>query len=171
MATPTYTLIDSVTLGSSASSVTFSSISATGKGDLFLALDTANDSGYARQIYITLNGDTGTNYSCVYMRGTGSVAESGSYTSLSYLVEASDGIRNESLGESLWLSQIMNYSSTTQHKTAITRFTNLSSSSPGTYAVASRWASTSAVTSITITANSTTFAVGSTFHLYQLVSE
>jgi len=39
MATPTYDLLDSTVLTSSASTVTFSGISATGKGDLVLVIN------------------------------------------------------------------------------------------------------------------------------------
>ena len=52
MATPTYTLIDSTTLTSSASSVTFSSISATGKGDLVLVSNVIVANGYEAGVAI-----------------------------------------------------------------------------------------------------------------------
>jgi hypothetical protein len=74
MSTPTYTLIDSVTLGASAASVTFSSISATGKGDLVLVSNVIVANGY--EAGVRFNSDSGNNYTMVNMRGTGSSTSS-----------------------------------------------------------------------------------------------
>ena len=162
----TYTLIDSVTLGSSAASVTFSGISATGKGDLVLACNglSSGGSGYLK---MQINGDTGTNYYGVNMRGNGSTAYSRADTRSDFLF---------GLGNVGWnttdkcqnLIQIQDYSATDKHKSILGRTDNASS---GTCAEAMRWGSTAAITSLEISVNGWSIASGSTFHLYQLVSE
>jgi len=168
MATPTYELIDSTTLTSSASSVTFSSITQDYR-DLVLVLFTGNDSGFSRQIYVTLNNDTGSNYSYVSMAGDGSTAFSFSGTT-DILVQSGDDIRTKDLGDSQWIVQLMDYSATDKHKTALTRFTNFSGAGDSATAVASRWANTAAITEIDVEINNTTFSVGSTFSLYGIAS-
>jgi hypothetical protein len=71
----TYEKIQSTTLGTAASSITFSSIPAT-YTDLRLVL-TATVSSAGQAMRIRLNGDTGTNYSFTYIVGDGGGA--GSY--------------------------------------------------------------------------------------------
>jgi len=164
MATPTYDLLESVTLTSSAASVTFSSIDQS-YGDLILTLMTGNDSGFSRQNYVYLNGDTGNNYHYVAMRGTGSVAASFSGTD-DTLVQAGDSIRSKNLGDMNWVVNLFDYSATDKHKSVLTRLTNLSGASDAAAAAASRWANTAAITSITMAPNNTTYSVGSTFNLY-----
>ena len=76
-----YTALATTTLGSSASSVTFGSIPQ-GYRDLMLVI-----SGTVTSSNITLairfNGDTGSNYFSVNMRGNGSAASSTSWSSIS----------------------------------------------------------------------------------------
>jgi hypothetical protein len=143
MPTPTYTLIDSVTLGSSASSVTFSSIDQT-YGDLVLSTQ-ANTS-----VLLRVNGDSGANYSFVYMYGssggTGSAASTGGTL-------ANIGTNG--------LAEINDYSATDKHKTIISRY-NLSTF---VEARATRWESTAAITSLLLYTGSS-FNAGSTFFLY-----
>jgi len=75
MPTPTYTPLATVTLGSTAASVTFSSIPATYR-DLILII-TAQRTGSPVNVGMRFNGDSGSNYSSVFMTGTGSSAISG----------------------------------------------------------------------------------------------
>ena len=171
MATPTYTLIDSVTLASSASSVTFSSISATGKGDLVLQIlaGCINDNG--RQVIIRLNGDTGSNYSYVNMRG-----ESGSALSNSATTNRLFAGTPQLPAANTWQMQmqLMDFSDSTKHTSTLTRVGNNTTGTyvtPGVHAIASRWANTAAVTSISIETSADSFSAGSSFFLYQLVSE
>jgi hypothetical protein len=167
MPTPTYTLIDSVTLTSSASSVTFSSISATGKGDLVLAVEQTG-AGVNAWINVRFNGDSGTNYYGVSMAGSGSSTQSATLTQ-SYLavgggVEYSDGTNPQQA-----ILQISDFSATDKHKTMLSRSNVAVGSGVGTAAYAGRWANTAAITSVAFV--NRTFAAGSTFFLYQLVSE
>ena len=158
MPTPTYTLIDSVTLGSSASSVTFSGISAAGKGDLVLVFCGAASSTAAFRI--RFNSDTtNTNYNRVYMFGNGSNALSGTQNE-SYVGTVGTTQSNNQI-------QIMDFSSTDKHTTYLSR----DNWDAGTRAQAARWSNTSAITSVGLELNSGTVNAGSTFHLYQIVSE
>tara|TARA_R110002126_G_scaffold27448_2_gene92150 strand:+ start:649 stop:1134 length:486 start_codon:yes stop_codon:yes gene_type:complete len=161
MPTPTYTLIDSVTLGSTAASVTFSGISATGKGDLVLAVTASSASGGGFQVRI--NGDSGASYPYVQMFGNGSSAISNGSSSETGLTGSY--VRTYPVMQTY---QIQDFAATDKHKAILSRN---NAASNETRAVASRWASTSAVTSISATISANTFDVGSTFFLYQLVSE
>ena len=64
----TYTPLARTTLSSAAASVTFSNISGS-YTDLVLVVSTISVNGTA---YMTVNSDTGTNYSRTFMYGTGS---------------------------------------------------------------------------------------------------
>jgi hypothetical protein len=156
MTTPTYTLIDSTTLGSSASSVTFSSIDQT-FGDLVLVINAVftND---GRALYIRLNSDTGNNYNQVEIQGTGSSASSGSNTNISTFQV--DGYQR------LATATIFDYATTNKHKSVLSRSASGSSSFPAVRAAAHRWASTAAVTSITVQLNADNLETGSTIYLY-----
>ncbi len=159
----TYTLIDSTVLGSAASSVTFSGISATGKGDLVLVTNIQPPASSVTQAYLRFNSDTGSNYSLVGMYGNGSSA--GSYTatatslSLSYYGSVGSG------GSFLGITHIMDFAES-KHKTVLSRI----GSSP-VAAEAGRWANTAAITSLEIFKSGQDFAAGSSFYLYQIVSE
>ena len=160
MPTPTYTLIDSVTLSSSAASVTFSSITQDYR-DLVLVAQplslTASDFGGSSNI--TFNGDTGTNYSYVRMTGNGSTTDSSSGTQN----RIPGPFQNNSTYNDLFICQIMDYSATDKHKTVLMKKAPLPAE---VGAFAHRWANTAAITSITFTGISGDFAAGSTFYLY-----
>jgi hypothetical protein len=158
MPTPTYTLIDSVTLTSSAASVTFSSISATGKGDLVLVINGTNGNA----LYgLRFNGDSGSNYSYVQALGDGSSTISSSGT------EAFARIGYSGTNTLVNVTTVMDYSATDKHKSVLSR-DNVPSAS--VRMIASRWANTAAITSLTAYV-SASWNIGSTFHLYQIVSE
>ena len=157
MPTPTYTPLATVTLGSSAASVTFSSIPATYR-DLILVIKggpTTSD-----DLTVKLNSDSGANYSRVYALGNGTGTSSGADSSGGFGAFAT-GTNNTII------LQFMDYSATDKHKTVLSRF-----SSTEQYAgmIAGRWANTAAVTTIGLTVTSTTFASASTFSLYGVIS-
>lgn len=162
MATPTYDLLDSVTLSSSASSVTFSSISQ-GYRDLVIVASAALTAGTGN-LTMRLNSDSGSNYSGVSMEGTGSAAQSGSGSTWNqFYVNINNG--------SLWSTkgidviQIMDYSTTNKHKSILARGNGLGTGN-SVGANAGRWANTSAVTTVQLLAGGATLAAGSTFYLY-----
>jgi hypothetical protein len=161
MPTPTYTALANITLGSSASSVTFSSIPATYR-DLVVII-TAQRTGSPTNMGLRFNGDSGSNYSQVFMTGTGSATDSGPQSGTNaqidiYPYAPSTGFNN-------YILQIMDYSATDKHKTMLRR-TNEAGNA--TEAAAHRWANTAAITSMTfLLAN---FNTGSTLALYGIAS-
>ena len=164
MATPTYTLIDSTTLASSASSVTFGSISATGKGDLVLVWNTPTATAN-EAVFLTFNSDSGANYNYVEMKGTGSSTTSLSSSNNNFIIT---GFRYASVA-TMQIIQVADFSVTDKHKSVLVRSNEIGNN---VRATAGRWANTSAITSATLTiGGGSTFAIGSTFFLYQLVSE
>jgi len=157
--TPTHVLLNQVTLAASASSVTFSSIPQT-FGDLVLVME--HTTSVAANKLVRFNGDSGSNYPWVYMGGNGSSTATGANTSTALLVEAvAAGSSTERLFTTV---NIMDYSAADKHKTALIRNGRVSQ---GTDAIASRWANTAAITSISIELNnSASFPSASTFSLY-----
>jgi hypothetical protein len=162
MPTPTYTALATVTLGSSASSVTFSSIPATYR-DLIVICDTVA-SGQS-SIDGRLNGDTGNNYSTVRMFGTGSSTGSDINAGSSIVNRYLIGITNTS--RTSQIIQIMDYSATDKHKTILTRNASTVNS---VNAHAARYANTSVIDSLTINFSESSASSGSTFSLYGVIA-
>jgi hypothetical protein len=157
MPTPTYTALATVTLGSSAASVTFSSIPATYRDLILVIVGTASGDNNPR---LRLNGDTG-NASWVGVWGNGSSATTASNTDALLFGALSTGQSNTIL-------QIMDYSATDKHKTILSRANQPAGS---VWAFAGRWASTSAVTSAEAMAQSGfTYGAGTTFSLYGVIA-
>lgn len=158
MPTSTYTALATTTTSGGETSVTFSSIPATYR-DLVLVvqpIDTTTNGGRMR-----FNSDSGSNYSYVYMGGTGSAAESYSGTTngvASWVAQSTI---------STVIFQIMDYSATDKHKTVLDRS---SRSDARVRAAATRWANTSAITSIELNLQGADFSAGSTFSLYGIAS-
>jgi hypothetical protein len=158
MPTPTYTPLATITLGSSASSVTFSSIPATYR-DLILV---AAGGGFSttRNVRLRFNSDSGSNYSHVEANGNGSSAASSSATATAIVI----GAMSEAQSNSVW--QILDYSATDKHKSVLTR-ANIAS--VAVWMAAERWANTSAITSIQVFATEN-LPIGFTWSLYGIVS-
>jgi hypothetical protein len=158
MPTPTYTPLATVTLGSAASSVTFSSIPATYRDLIVVFVGSGSTNADLR---VRLNGDTGSNYSFVYALGAASViSASGTQNGLTFgAVDA---------GQTLSKMSIMDYSATDKHKTALTRWDSISSSATTMYA--SRWANTAAVNTVLVFPTSGTLSTGATVALYGIAS-
>jgi hypothetical protein len=168
MPTPTYTPLANVTLGSSAASVTFSSIPATYR-DLILVV--ANLSATtSNTLYARLNGDTGSNYSYVVANGDSVGARSQSSTDGNGLLMGStyQGLPTSGVAQSVL--QIMDYSATDKHKTGLARY---GSAGRGDVDMsASRWANTAAVTSITVRVSGVSVNInsGTTLNLFGVIS-
>jgi hypothetical protein len=157
--TATYEKIATTTLGSGSADVSFTSIAGT-YTDLIIIANGKTSS--ESTLGLRFNSDTATNYSSTYMRGNGTTATSGRFTSSSQMYAFN---WNNSDSTALW--QIQNYSNATTYKTALNRL-----GGAGLYVAASvgLWRSTSAITSITIKSNDT-FSTGSTFTLYGIKAE
>jgi len=158
MATPTYTLIDSTVLGSSASSVTFSGIAADWRDLVLVFTVTSSDNAFP---LMRFNSDTGSNYNNIWMVGDGSTAASSRQVNASS-IRATNAVLDTT--PSVTIIQIMDYTATDKHKSVLIR-ENTSGSDAETFAGAGRWASTSAITSIVVNASGN-FNSGSTFYLY-----
>jgi hypothetical protein len=162
MPTPTYDLIASNVLGSSAASVTFSSLPA-GYRDYVLVIQAKADGTV--ELGLQLNSDTGNNYPSVYMAGTGSSTFSGTEAN-NYIALTGYGRIGTAL-DSVTIVSIQDASATDKHKPVLARHNRA-----GNYvnATAGRWANTSAVTSITLLPSSGNFSSTSTFYLYGIAS-
>jgi hypothetical protein len=169
MPQPTYSPLATVTLGSSASSVTFSSIPATYRDLILVARFTTAASGSTFDV--RLNGDSSSTYSHVGMNGRSNGANSFSFTATG---------KFELLGNSFGTSpaqcifQLMDYSATDKHKTGLSRAQSEENGTAMnlTNAYAVRYPSTSAITSLSCHsfAGSVSFASGSTFALYGVIA-
>ena len=157
MATSTYIALANLTLGSNQTTIAFSSIPATYR-DLVIVFDGTSVANVDANFEFNDDG-TNTNYNFVFMSGNGSTASSSSANSWNWALIRTD--------RTMVVTHIMDYSATDKHKTSITR-NNIAANSTGAYA--SRWANTNAINKIELTAGGTSFASGSTFALYGIVS-
>jgi len=159
MPTNTYVALDTKTIGTAVSSVTFTSIPS-GYTDLVMVINgtTASDGSYRFQC----NGDTATNYSSTLLYGNGTSA-----ISLRGSNETSGAGGRSGTSNSTSIIQFMNYANTNTFKTVISRGNN-----PGAILTAqvSLWRNTSAITSILISSEGGNLQVGSTFTIYGIAS-
>jgi hypothetical protein len=167
----TYVAIATQTLGSTTSSVTFSSIPST-YTDLVLVI--IGEAYFGSTNYINtgvqFNGDTASNYSTTRMYGDGTTATSNRYSNESNIragwMHAEPTVNSIT---STLIYQINNYSNATTYKTLLSR-----NNAPGDAVGANvgLWRSTSAITSILIKNNdsATGFFTGSTFSLYGILA-
>jgi hypothetical protein len=129
-----YVALANVTLGSSASTVTFSSISGSYR-DLVFILQLGTSPG-GQDVNLRINGDTGNNYNGVSAEGYGT---SNTVTGMNYVGGSQMRLqRNVYTGTGLTTQIIVNfldYSVTDKHKTVLNRFDNTTEptfSQPGT---------------------------------------
>lgn len=161
MPTPTYDLIASNVLTGSVSSVTFSSIPSTYR-DLVLVANltsTISNGGIAE----TVNSDTGANYFTVLFEGGGGVR--GIARTRNDILHSwfTGNITNSH--PATHITQYFDYAATDKHKAILV---SSGSRTQTMFRSAVRWASLSAITSITI--GTSDVAVGSSFHLYGIVA-
>jgi hypothetical protein len=162
MPTATYIALANITLGSSVGNVSFSSIPATYR-DLVLVAGVKHTTSNGGYIGYRLNSDSGGNYSSAYMLGDGSSAFSATTSGESF---GRFGNASTTNFDNV-IFNLCDYSATDRHKTTLSR-TNVATSYAVAYA--NRWTNTSAVTSIQLFPDSGSFATGSTFALYGIVS-
>ena len=162
----TYEPIATTTLGSSASSVTFSSISGA-YTDLILVITAKSTIGNTDN-YIRFNGDTANNYSTTWLTGNGSAATSGRESNQAGIL-LDYGAYLKTTGFTLCIVQIMNYSNSTTYKTVLTRSNDANT---GVDALVGLWRKTpEAITSLTLDPVGTQgLEAGSTFTLYGIAA-
>lgn len=160
----TYTPIATTTLGTAASTVTFSSISGS-YTDLVLVCN-LGASNSAQDFKIQFNGDTATNYSVTLMRGTGASAISNRETNIAYIYLDYTGV-TQNVVQSQYNVNIMNYANTTTYKTILSRRSDVGFS---TEAGVGLWRNTAAITSMNVSMTSGNLIAGSTFTLYGIAA-
>ena len=161
--TPTYTLLNQITLAATASSVTFSNIPQN-FSDLVVQLSATTNTSVNLGLF-RINGDSGSNYVMAGMRGNGSgVASYGLTTTNAYFDYAGDTAANTITTSVI---HFLDYSAVDKHKMTLTRQSN---ANDVVEAMCQRWASTSAITSLTFYWNSGLINSGSTFSLYGVVA-
>jgi hypothetical protein len=165
MPTPTYTPLATVTLGSAATSVTFGSIPATYR-DLILVYSPFYSTSGNAAVTMRFNSDAGSNYSTVRMYGNGSTTTSDTNPAPAGTNGIDAGFFNDTISSAI--QQIMDYSATDKHKTVLGRHTLTGTGF--VLAQAARWASTSAITSISLTSDGKSFAIGNVFSLYGVIA-
>lgn len=161
MPTPTYTPLANITLGSTAATVTFSSISQSYR-DLVLVFS-VNAAAQMTYVLARLNSDSGSNYSFVQAYGYsgGAASDTNTLTGVNLAYHATP------LTEMFVTANFMDYSVTDKHKTVLVRTTKADQE---TSMKAVRWANTAAITSIALSPTASSFAAGSTFALYGIAS-
>jgi len=156
----TYEPIATTTLGSAASSISFTSISGS-YTDLILALNHSSSST-SGLVVLDFNSDTtNNNYS-----GTVMIADSGGYSSSRY--NGADNVNQHfiSWARTEWattLVHINNYSNSTTYKTFLTRNSNKDGQvGAGVFL----WRNTNAITSVTVKGSAVNLAAGTMATLY-----
>jgi hypothetical protein len=168
--TDTYRPLATVTLGSSASSVTFSSIPATYRDLILVCTARSTRADTLDFLALRLNGDTGANYNSVFMFGDPSNGtNSGSSANSTFHADVVIPAASASAGTfAVGTFQFMDYSATDKHKTTLVRGNQIQY--PEAKAV--RWANTSAINSIVLSVpyHSAQIASGTTFNLYGVIA-
>lgn len=143
--------------------VTFSSIPST-YTDLVIVVNATMSAD--SNVYMTFNGDTGSNYSITNMYGNNTGALSTRQTSQTqFLMSLSSFFQNGVVGN--MIVNINNYANTSTYKTTLSRFNN---QGVAVQAAVGLWRSTSAINSISIYSNQGNWSSGSTFTLYGITA-
>jgi hypothetical protein len=158
----TYEPIATTTLGSAAASISFSSISSA-YTDLRLVMTyTCSTSSYA---YVTINSDTGTNYSRTQLSGNGTAATSIRGTSIDRMFAP---VANTTTTPVNFTADFFSYAGSTNKTSLWTGSSDQNGSGNATRTVY-LWRSTSAISSLQITSNAGNFEVGTSATLYGIL--
>ena len=162
----TYVALATQTLGTAASSVTFSSIS---QDYTDLVVVAAMPASGAVTTAIRLNGDTATNYSTTLMVGSG--GGTGSYRESNKSYGVTGGLVSGLGANSNFILHIQNYANTSTFKTILVRSNSATNNEVGANVILYR--STSAITSINFidyNGGSNNYPIGTTFSLYGIAN-
>jgi hypothetical protein len=154
----TYDPIATTTLGSAASSITFSSIPST-YTDLQVVLTVLPTA--ANRPYLQFNSDTGTNYSRTIIYGDGTSATSTATANTNQIITSA--LTSDQVNLTTW--DIFSYAGST-YKTVLGKVAMDKNGSGVVVATVGLWRSTSAINTINITASASTFAAGTTCTVY-----
>jgi hypothetical protein len=154
----TYDPIASQTLGSTTTTVTFSSIPST-YTDLVIAYGSIGTTD--TQVRMRFNNDTGSNYSYTTVAGNGATTESFRQTNANSMT--TDYYFSVTTNGGATLINVMNYANTTTYKTALMRTNN---SSYATMFNVGLWRDNSAINRIDLVCTTGSLAAGSVLTLY-----
>lgn len=158
----TYEPIATTTLGSTASTITFSSIPTTFTDLVFIFVGRGNSSN--DDLRLQFNSDTGTNYSRTDLYGNGSSALSATAANGADIrIASNDGMDTNT---AFLQVDIFNYTGST-NKTCLVSW-NHDDANGSVYRQVGLWRNTAAINSIRLTLN-TLFAVGTTATLYGIL--
>lgn len=155
-----------LTLSATQVSATFSNIPGTYR-DLYVVVS-GQMNGSNGAVRLQFNGDTGNNYYCTILEGTGT-GGLGTYGysagSQPAIYTAGNSYPFSGSQNSVVTAHILDYAQTTKHKTALVHEGN---GTTGGSLTSGRWANTAAITSVTIYAGTSTnnFVSGTTLALY-----
>jgi len=163
----TYVALATNTLSSTATSVTFSSISGS-YTDLVLVCAIKPSDTTGPSVLARFNGDTTTTYSCTVLYGNGTAASSSRRSATDYFRIFDNGLSTTATTTiTTTITNILNYANTTTYKTGISRG---NTSDKGVESCVSLWRSTAAITSIEVLVAAGGFASGSTFQLFGIAA-
>lgn len=169
MGTPTHTLIQEQILTSPTGIVSFQSIPQIYE-DLILEIHMGVTAA-APAIVGRLNNDSASNYSYLYMSGSGTTTGSSRGSNVAYFWSGMSMVGAQTSFSSMLVCNFMSYSNTTTNKTIMN---NGGSPAAEADASISLWRSTAAINRIDISAGGsfpfTTFLTGSTFRLYGVIA-
>jgi len=162
----TYVALATNTLSSSATSITFSSISGA-YTDLVLVCNVIGvGANTDENCSIQVNGDTGSNYSMTRLRANGTTASSDRDTSATSAIAGIITVKTTDDGtRSNVIVNFQNYSNATTYKTWLSRS---NSALYSVQAMVNLWRSTAAITSIKLYLSSGNIASGATATLYAI---
>ena len=156
----TYEPIQTYTLGSAATGITFSSVPST-YTDLRVILVQTTDGA---NLGIRFNSDSGSNYSWTRLQGDGSSATSARGTSVSFGQLNGNGT-SASPKSGLVEVDIFSYAGST-NKTVLSKFSNDQNGSGNTASTVNLWRSTAAITNVYVFAAGGDLQTGTTATLY-----
>lgn len=162
----TYTPIQTYTLGSSQTTITFSSIASTYTDLVIVMQHKVTGAATAADGFMRFNSDSGTNYSITYLYGDNS---SGRQSTQGQIMWAIDSTTEFAITE----FHVMNYANTSVNKTVLIK----QGVSTLPVRAAALWRSTAAINTISLTASdqlgsgtADQFTTGSTFTLYGIAA-
>lgn len=164
----TYEPINTTTLASSVTDITFSSIPNTYTDLILVTSVFGSRAANVDSLAVRFNGDTASNYSYTYFIGESSAGAISSSAANQTNIWVGNFTSNSVTQPGAIVIQIQNYSNTTTNKTILSRQNAMAG---GTYNITGAnvglWRSTSAITSVTVRSETgSNFSSGSTFTLY-----
>jgi hypothetical protein len=162
----TYELIATTFGTGSSGTITFSSIPATYKHLQIRATPKSNDTNAIGNLSMRMNGDSASNYSWHFLQGYGTGAWSSNGTSASF-ISLRDYLGTSGSLHGAIIIDLLDYANTNKNKT-VRAFSGLTNGSTQNQVslVSGNWRSTSAVTSLTLTAGLGSFVTPARFSLY-----